>query len=158
MKGFKIFLVIMLVVGLIFLLGMTLSLTRTDDRSAGTPDWLTQFGARFVGPQPLKVTDLTATPATCLQQKVLVVLIDEDCMFAIQQSTFTRRVATVQFVQGTSATVTLTQEQTMPVTEQLTGAGAITSTDFTIYPGKAHGMLAIQCVKADGSACLFELK
>jgi hypothetical protein len=158
MKGFKIFLVIMLVMGIIFLLGLTLSFTHTDDQSTGTPTWLTQFGSKFVGPQALQVTDLTATPAACLQQKVLLVLPGQDCLFAIQQSTFTRRVATVQLVQGSSATVTMTQEQIVPVTEQLEGSGAITTTDLTIYPGKAHGILAIQCGQANGTGCLLKLK
>lgn len=160
MNGLKIFLVVLFVIGILFIIGITLGSNHSDDKNAQTPDWLNGFGARFVGPQPLKLADLSPTPASCLQQGNFVVPAGSTCTFAIQQSTFTQRRVTVQLIQGTSATVALTQEQTVPVQESLTGAGTITKTDdLKVYPGKAHAVLTIQCQGAGGApACLLELK
>lgn len=159
MKGLKIFLVLLFVVGILFILGVTLGSGHSDDNSAQTPGWLSNLGARFVGPQPLKLADLSATPASCLQQGRFVAPAGSICTFAIQQSTFTQRKITVELLQGASATVTLTQEQAVPVQESLTGAGATTNTDLKVYPGKVHAVLTIQCLGAGGAPdCLLELK
>lgn len=160
MKELKILLIIILVVGIIFGVGIILGLKQTNNQSnANAPGWLSQFGAKFIPPQPLKLTDLKTTSATCLQQQVVVVTQGTDCPFAIQQSTFIERTATVQLLQGTSAVVTMTQEQMPPVQETLKRAGAITTTHLNIYPGKTHGVLDIQCTDANGgTACLLKLK
>lgn len=160
MKGLKIFLVILFIVGLLFIFGTSLGSTHSDDQSAQSPNWLSNLGAKLVISQPLKPTDLNPTPTTCLQQGVLVVPAGMTCTFAVQQSTFTQRVATVQLVQGASATITLTQEDIIPVHVTLAGAGTTTTTtDLKVYPGKAHGLLSIQCVAAAKAAnCLFKLQ
>ena len=155
----KMFLILLFVIGLVYIIGTTLGSTHSDDQSAQTPGWLSNIGAKLVITQQLKLADLNPTPASCLQQGNLVVLAGSTCTFAIQSSTFTQRVATVQMVQGNSALVTLTQEQGMPLQESLTAAHTVTTSDLKIYSGKSHGVLAIQCLKAGGvHACLLKLK
>lgn len=159
MNGLKIFLVILFIVGILFLIGTNLGSTHSDDQSAQTPDWLSHLGATLVISQPLKLTDLSSTSPNCLQQGKFVVPAGSSCTFAIKQATFVQRVATVQLAQGASAQVTLTQEKTLPVQESLSGAGAVTDANLKVYPGKAHGALTIQCLKADNvPACLLTLK
>lgn len=159
MKGLKIFLIVLFVVGILFILSITLGSAHADDNNAQTPGWLSGFGARFVGPQPLKLTDLHPTPASCLQQGNLVTPAGGTCTFAIQQSTFTQRQIMAQLVQGSGVTLILTQEQTLPVQESLTGTGATTNTDLKVYPGKTHAVLTIQCqASKEASACLLALK
>ncbi|MGH2507034.1 MAG: hypothetical protein ACRDHZ_06430 [Ktedonobacteraceae bacterium] len=160
MKGLKIFLVILFIVGILFIFGTGLGASHGDDQSAQTPSWLTNLGAKLVISQPLKLADLSPTPTSCLQQGVLTVPTGITCTFAVQQSTFAQRVATVQLLQGASAVITLTQAQIIPAHATLTGAGATTTTtDLKIYPGKAHGLLTIRCSAASNAAtCLLKLK
>jgi hypothetical protein len=159
MNGFKVFLIILFLIGIVFIIGTTLGSTHSNDQSAQSPNWLSDLGAKLVVSQPLKLSDLSPTSASCLQQGNLVVAVGSTCTFAIHQSTFVQRTATVQLVQGTNATVTLTQEKTLPVQESLSGAGAVTDTNLKIYPGKSHGVLEIQCLKAGNApSCLLKLK
>lgn len=160
MKGLKFFLVILFIVGLLFILATSLGASHSDDQSAQAPNWFSNLGAKLVISQPLKVADLSPTPPSCLQQGLLSVPAGTTCTFAVQQSTFTQRVVTLQLMQGANATITLTQEQIIPVHATLTGVGATTTTtDLKVYPGKAHGMLIIQCAATGGAtACLLKLK
>lgn len=159
MNGLKVFLVILFLFGIVFLIGTALGSTHNDDQSAQTPGWLSNLGAKLVVSQPLKLSDLSSVPANCLQQEDFVVAAGGSCEFSIKQATFIQRVATVQLVQGTSATITLTQEKTLPMQESLNGAGAVTDANLKVYPGKSHGVLEIQCLEAGNApACLFKLK
>jgi hypothetical protein len=159
MNGLKVFLVILFLIGIVFLIGTALGSTHSDDQNVQTPGWLSNLGANLVVSQPLKLSDLSSAPEGCLQQEVFIVAVGSSCEFAIKQATFIQRVATVQIVQGTSATITLMQEKTLPVQESLSGAGAVTDANLKVYPGKAHGVLDIQCLKADSApACLLKLK
>jgi hypothetical protein len=160
MRGLKIFLILLFLIGILFIIGITLGSTHSDDQSVQTPGWLSNFGSRFIGPQPLKVADLSPTLSSCLQQEKFVVPVGSTCTFAIHQSTFAQRVATMQLVQGASVTITLTQEETMSEQQSLSGSGATTTnTDLKVYPGKAHGMLSIACLDAGGApACILGLK
>ncbi len=161
MNSSKGFLVILFVIGIVFMSGTILGSTHSDDQSAQTPGWLSNLGAKLVVSQPLKLADLNLNPtsANCLQQGRFVVPVGGTCAFALKQSTFTQRTATMQLVQGTSATITLTQEKTLPVQDSLSGAGAVTQTDLTVYPGKAQGVVEIHCLQADNApACILKLK
>lgn len=159
MNGLKVFLVILFLIGIVFLIGTALGSTHNDDQSVQTPGWLSNLGAKLVVPQPLKLSDLSSIPEGCLQQEDFVVAAGRNCEFFIKQATFIQRVATVQLVQGTSATITLTQEKTLPMQESLNGAGAVTDANLKVYPGKSHGILEIQCLEAGSApACLFKLK
>lgn len=160
MKGLKIFLVVLFIVGLLFILSLSLGASHSDDQSAQAPNWLTSLGAHIVISQPLKLADLSPTPASCIQQGVLSVPAGATCTFAVQKSTFTQRIATLQLLQGASAKITLTQEQVLPVHATLTGVDATTTTsDLKVYPGKAQGMLTIQCAATKSvTACLLKLK
>jgi hypothetical protein len=159
MRGQKIFIALLFLIGILFIIGINIGATHSDDQNVQTPGWLSSLGTRFVSSQPLKTADLSPTPASCLQQGKFVVPVGDTCTFAIQQSSFTSRVFAVQFVQGISATVTLTQEEVMPAQQSLTEAGARTNIELKVYPGKAHGTLAIKCLDAGkASACLLELK
>jgi hypothetical protein len=159
MNGLKIFLVILFLIGIVFIIGTTLGSTHSDDQSVQTPSWLSDLGAKLVVSQPLKLSDLSPISSSCLQEGNIVVTAGNACTFAIHQATFVQRTATVQLVQGITASVTLTQEKTLPVQESLNGSGAVTDTNLTIYPGKAHGVLEIQCLKAGNApSCLLRLK
>ena len=159
MRGVKIFLIIVFIASILFVVSIIPGLTHSDEQNTQTPGWLSRFGATFSGSQSLKLADLSPAPAGCLQQGNFVVPAQRTCVFTIRQSMFARRVMKMQLVQGASATVTLTQEQTLPVQESLAGAGATTTADFKIYPGKTHGMLKISCLNAGGAAaCLLKLK
>jgi hypothetical protein len=158
MSGPKIFIAALFLIGLLFVVGINLGATHSDDQKFQTPSWVTGFGEALTSPQPLKIADLSPTAASCLQQGRFVVPVGSDCTFAIKQSSFALRVVALQLVQGTSARVTLTQEDTLPVQQPLTGAGSTTDADLKVYPGKAHGMLRIECVNAEGMpACVFKL-
>lgn len=158
MKGLKIFLIILFLIGVVFIIGTNLGSSHSNDQSVQTPAWLSNLGNRLVITQPLRLADLSATPASCVQQASFVVPEGTTCTFAINQSTFIQRVATVQLVLGAGASITLTQEKMLPVQETLTGTDATTDTNMKIYPGKAHGILEIQCLKvSDAPACLLKL-
>lgn len=159
MNGLKLFLVILFIVGLLFIVGTTLGSTHNDDQSVQTPGWLSNLGAKLVVSQPLKLADLGSVSTGCLQQGRFVVPVGGSCLVTIKQATFVQRVATVQLVQGTRATLTLTQEKVLPVQETLDAVGAVTDNNLKVYPGKAHGMLEIKCLPANNApACQLELK
>lgn len=159
MNGQKMFLILLFVIGILYISGTLLGSTHNDDQSVQTPGWLSSIGTKLVISQPLKLADLKPTPASCLQQGNLVVLTGSTCAFAIQPATLIQRIATVQLVQGSSALVTLMQEQIVPLQEALTTAHAVTTSDLKIYSGKSQGVLDIQCLKAgEAPACLLQLK
>ncbi len=158
MNGLKVFLVILFLIGIVFIIGTVLGSTHSDDQSVQTPGWLSNLGAKLVVSQSLTLSDLSPTSTGCLQQEDFAVSVGSTCAFAIKQATFIQRVATVQLVQGSSAAITLMQEKTLSVHESLTRAGMVTDANLKVYPGKAQGVLEIQCLKADTSACLLKLK
>jgi len=158
-NGTKIFIGVLFLIGILFIVGINIGAAHSDDQTFSTPGWVTSLGGTLAHPQPLKIADLSPISANCLQQGTFVIPAGNTCTFAIQQSSFAQRVVTLQLVQGVSAMVTLTQEQALPVQQSLPGTGATTNADLKVYPGKAHGMLAIKCLNAGGAhACLLQLK
>lgn len=159
MSSQKIAIIVLFLIGILFIIGVNLGASHADDTQVQTPSWLTGFGGALAKPQPLKLADLSPEPVSCLQQGKFVIPVGSTCIYAIAQSPFALRVAALQLVQGTTATVALTQENTLPVQQSLTGARTTTTSDLTIYPDKAHGTLTIQCPNAGGApACLLALK
>ncbi len=155
----KIFIGVLFLIGILFIIGINIGAAHSDDTTFSTPGWVNSLGGTVAHAQPLKITDLSPVSGSCLQQGSFVILPGNTCTFAISKSSFTQRVVTLQLVQGASAMVTLTQEQALPVQESLSGVGAMTSAEMKVFPGKAHGMLAIQCLNTVGApACLFQLK
>jgi hypothetical protein len=156
MRNKKILLFILCLLGLLFIMSITIGATRSDDQTFQEPGWLSSLGNLMAKPQSLQLADLKPTTASCLQQGKLVVPAGTTCIFAIQQSSFTQRVVSLRLIQGTSATLMLTnQEGIPPIQQSLPDTGAQTNTDLKIYPGKAHGQLSIQCLNPEGaSACL----
>jgi hypothetical protein len=155
----KIFIAVLFLIGILFIVGINIGAAHSNDQTFSTPGWLTGLGATLAHPQPLKLSDLSPISASCLQQGRFAVPTGNTCLFAIQQSSFALRVVTLQLVQGTSAIMTLSQEQALPVQQSLMGTGTTTNADLKVYPGKAHGMLAIKCLNAGGAhACLLQLK
>lgn len=158
MKGLKIFLVILFVIGLLFIVGTTLGSTHSDDQGTNAPGWLTNIEARLVISQPLKMADFKSPPANCVQQNYLLVAVGTTCQFAIKESSFIQRVATVRLLQGTSVVITLAQEKVLPIQETLTATGAVTDNRLKMYPGKAQGVLEIQCLQSGKApACQLQL-
>ena len=161
MSGQKIFIAVLLLIGILFIVGLYRGVTpHLDDRSfQRTRDWVNNLGTAVVSQQPLKIADLSPTPVSCLQHGSVVVPVGTTCTFAIQQSSFALRVVMLQLVQGTSAMLTLKQEGVLPVPQSLAGAGATTKANqMKVYPGKAQGVLDIECIGEVGApACLLEL-
>ncbi|MBO0781750.1 MAG: hypothetical protein J2P37_23270 [Ktedonobacteraceae bacterium] len=158
MNSQRIFLIVLFIIGLLFIISINIGATH-DDQKVQTPDWLAGPGGVLTSPQPLKLADLSPESTSCLQRGNFVVPAQRTCTFAIQQSVSALRVITLQLVQGTSVTVKLIQEATLPVQQSLTPADAMTKDDLKVYPGKAHGALSIACLDTGGaSACLVTLK
>ncbi len=162
MSGPKILIAVLLLIGLLFAVVLYIGATRSDDKTfPEPPKWTTNLGTAMVSQQSLKIADLSHVPASCLQQGGVVVPMGSACTFDIQQSFFAVRVVRLQLVQGVSARVTLTQEQTLDQQEQLpsAGANATPNDDLKVYPGKANGRLVIECLDAGGThECRLELK
>jgi hypothetical protein len=159
MRSPKVFLALLFVIGVLFVVGLNLGAIHPDDQTFQPPGWVTGLGGVLVIQQPLKVGDLRPAPASCLQRDTLVVPLGSVCTFGIGESPFTLRLVSLQLIRGTSATVILTQEETLPVQKTLMGAGTKTDTNFKVYPSKAHGALSITCLRTEGApACLLALK
>lgn len=159
MKSTKILIVVLLLIGALFIVGLNLGALHGDDQTFQTPNWTNGIGTALVSSQALQVGDLSPTPAQCLQQGKLVVAVGATCTFTIRQSLFAQRVVGLVLVAGTSATVSLTQEEIIPVQQSLAGVNATTTADMKVYPGKTHGMLSVVCNSKEGEpACLLTLK
>ncbi len=159
MNSQRIALIVLFLIGILFVVGVYLGASHTDDTHVQTPSWLSGLGGTLTKPQPLKLTDLSSPNASCLQQGKLVISVGSACVYTIAQSQFTQRAASLQLVQGASAIVTLAQENVLPVQQSLTRAGATTTSKLSVYSGKAHGTLTIQCLNAGGApTCLLTLK
>jgi hypothetical protein len=161
MSGPKILMAVLLLIGILFAVVLYIGATHSDDKTFQKPRWMTDLSTAMVSQQSLKIADLSHAPASCLQQGSLVVPMGGTCTFDIQQSVFVTRVVRLQLVQGVSARVTLTQEQTLDQQEQLpsAGANATPNDDLKVYPGKANGRLVIECLDAGGTPeCRLELK
>jgi hypothetical protein len=159
MNSQRIALIVLFLIGILFIIGVNLGASHTDDTHVQTPSWLSGLGGALTKPQPLKLADLSSERASCLQQGKFVISVGSACVYAIAQSQFTQRAASLQLVQGTSATVILAQENVLPVQQSLTGAGATTTSNLIVYSSKAHGTLTIQCLNAGGApTCLLALK
>lgn len=158
MNSQRIAIICLFLVGFLFIICLNLGALHNDDTQLQTPPWLNGLGNTLARPQTVKLADLNPASAACLQGK-LVVPIGKTCTYAITQSSFVLRVAVLRLVQGEIASVALSQENTLPVRQSLTEAEAMTSNDMKIYPGKAHGVLTVQCLNAGGaSACLLALQ
>jgi hypothetical protein len=159
-NGPKIFIAVLFLIGILFIVGINLGAAHSDDQTFNPPAWINGLGTAVARPQPLMLADLSPTPASCIQQGKLVVPLGKACTFAIHQSLFALRAVTLQLVQGASTTVTLTQEKALPIQQSLSQTHSTTDTEqMRVYPGKAHGMLVIECTDAGGaSTCLLELK
>lgn len=161
MNSQKIAIIVLFLIGILFILGVNLGASHTDDTKFQTPSWLSGLGGALAKPQPLQLADLHPQAASCLQRGQFVVPLGSACSFAIAQSPFALRIITLQLARGALATVsvTLTQEQALPVQQSLTTAGTTTTSDLKVYPGKVHGILTIQCTNAGGApACLLTLQ
>ncbi|HLH61561.1 MAG TPA: hypothetical protein VKV20_07745 [Ktedonobacteraceae bacterium] len=155
----KVFIVVLFLIGILFIVGINIGAAHSDDTAFSTPGWVNSLGGTLARTQPLKLSDLSPVAGNCLQQGTFVILPGNTCTFGISQSSFTSRVVTLQLVQGTPALVTLTQEQSLTVQETLSSSKVMTDANMKVYPGKAHGMLAIQCLGASGGpACMLQLK
>ncbi len=155
----KVFIVVLFLIGILFIIGINIGAAHSDDTTFSTPGWVNGLGGTLAHAQSLKTGDLSPVAGNCLQQGKLVILPGNTCTFGISQSSFTSRVVTLQLVQGTSAMVTLTQEQTLPVQESLSSTNTMTGANLKVYPGKAQGMLAISCLSTSGgSTCVLQLK
>ena len=155
----KIFIGVLFLIALLFIVGINIGAAHSDDITFSTPGWLSGPGGTLAHAQPLKVADLKPVAGTCPQQSSFVILPGKSCTFAIAKSSFTARVVTLQLMQGTSARVTLTQEQVLPVQEPLASTGAMTDDKLKVYPGKAQGMLTIECLSAvGGPTCILQLR
>ncbi|HZU69824.1 MAG TPA: hypothetical protein VFA09_21305 [Ktedonobacteraceae bacterium] len=155
----KVFIVVLFLIGLLFIVGINIGAAHSNDTAFSTPGWVNSLGGTVAHSQPLKLSDLTPVSGNCLQQGKFVISPGSACTFGISQSSFTSRVVTLQLVQGSPAMVTLTQEQVLPVQERLSTAGVMSDANLKVYPGKAHGMLSIQCLSAGGGpTCILQLK
>ncbi len=155
MSGPKIFLIALFVIALLFVVSINLGATHADDATFSVPGWAT--GLHHT--QPLQIGDLTSTPATCLQATEIVVPAGSTCLFTIQQSSFAERFVALQLIQGVSAVAKLTQENILPVQQSLSGVNAKTdASQMKVYPGKAHGMLSVECLAGTATLCLFKLQ
>jgi hypothetical protein len=159
MSSAKVFIAVLFLIGILFVIGINLGAAHSNDQTFQTPAWVNGLGSSLANPQPLKVADLNPTPASCMKQGGLVVLTGKICTFAIKQSSFTLRVVLLHLEQGTSATVTLQQEEMLPVQQTLTSAKTTTNADMKIYPGKAQGTLDITCLDGGSThSCLLVFK
>jgi hypothetical protein len=155
----KVFIGVLFLISILFIVGINIGAAHSDDTTFSTPGWVNGLRGTLAHSQPLKIADLSPLSGSCLQRGSFVILPGNTCTFAISKSSFTSRVVTLQLVQGASAMVTLTQEQALPVQKSLSSASPMTNADLKVFPGKAHGMLAIQCLDTVGApACLFQLK
>ncbi|HEY0752990.1 MAG TPA: hypothetical protein VGD98_03360 [Ktedonobacteraceae bacterium] len=158
MNSTKIFIALLLLIGILFVVGINLGAFHTDNQSFQTPSWVQNFGAALTQPQQLQLADLSSEPANCLQRGDLIVQAATTCSFALKKSAFSTRVIRLQLLQGSSATVALSQEDTLTVRETILG-NAVTQEDFKVYPGKSQGKLTLQCNDSGGGTpCLFGLK
>lgn len=162
MSGTKIIIAVLFLIAILFVVGINLGTLHPDDQKVQTPSWVQGLGGALVKSQPLKMSDLSATPASCLGQGNIVVAPGKTCTFAIQQSPFNVRVVTLQLTQGTTAMATLSQETTLSLQKSLTQANSTTSNDWKVYPGKTHGVLSITCLDTGNTGgvppCLLKLK
>ena|SRR6185312_12349594 len=158
MSGTRIFIAILFVIGIAFVVGINLGAIHTDDQTFKTPDWLGKLGEIVAHPQSLKIADITPVSTSCLQQEKFILPLNTTCAFTIKKATFTQRTIKLRLVQGTNAMVTLFQEDTLTVQESI-AANATTKDDLEVYPGKAQGMLTLQCKGSEGGVpCIFELQ
>jgi hypothetical protein len=159
MSGTKIFIVLLVLIAIVFVVGIGLGATRNDNQTFQKPVWVNGLGGALAKQQPLALTDLSPTSTSCLQQERFVVPVGSPCTFAIKQSSFALRVVMLQLIQGTSATVSLAQEQSLTVQQFLPLVDPKKKDDLKVYPGKAHGMLIITCNDAGNNApaCRLEL-
>src|SRR5262249_38901107 len=105
--------------------------------------------------QTLQLADLSPESPNCLQQGNFVVQVGQSCTFSIKKAIFGRRVVLLQLLQGASAKVSLSQEDTLTV--QHTFPADTTKDDMQVYPGKEDAMLVIECTSV-GTACLLGLQ
>jgi hypothetical protein len=158
MSSARVFLVVLFLIGILFVVGINLGASHSDEQTFQTPGWVNGLGKSLANPQPLKIADLSTTSANCIEPGRIVVPMGQTCTFAIKQSSFTLRVVMLQLVQGASATVTLSQEETLPVQQSLMNTALTTNADMKVYPGKTHGTLDITCLDGGNTkTCLLKL-
>lgn len=154
MSNPKLLLVLLFLIGLLFVLSLTLGAMHQDDSTFQSPDW----AHLFVHSQSLKIGDLSSTTAPCLQGENLVVPQGSTCAVSISQSSFTEWTVELQLVQGNSASVKLTQEKALPVEQTLAAPGATTDPkQMDLHPGQDQGTLNLACLESDTSTCVFTL-
>jgi hypothetical protein len=158
----KVFIVVLFLIGILFVVGINIGATKSSNLSFKELGWLSgDLGTALAHSQSLQLADLSPRSANCVQRGELVVPVGGTCTFDIKQSPFASRVVMLQLVKGTGATVKLDQEQTLSGIQPLNGTNARTNNDkndMKIYPGKAHGMLSIECTNVqEASTCFLTL-